>query len=283
MISFIKDKYKDEEIFKVLNPLVRNWFKNKFKGFSDPQRYAILPIHNRENILVSAVTGSGKTLTAFTSVLSELITLAENDLLENQIYCIYISPLKSLNNDISFNLEEPLREMEEAFGKKFGIRVGVRTGDTSTADKAKMLAKSPHILITTPESFSIILTSVKLRDKLRNLKWVIIDEIHALAENKRGVHLSLALERLEDLSLGFTRIGLSATIEPVEEVAGFLVGSKRKCLIAKADLKKEMDIKVLCPVPDLINVTYEEVHDKMYKMIDELIQSHNTTLIFTNT
>ena len=283
MISFIKDRHKDDEIFKVLNPIVKNWFRNKFKGFSDPQRYAILPIHNKENILVSAVTGSGKTLTAFTSVLSELITLSENELLENQIYCIYISPLKSLNNDISFNLKEPLKEMEENSGKTFGIRIGVRTGDTSTADKAKMLAKSPHILITTPESFSIILTSVKLRDKLRNLKWVIIDEIHALAESKRGVHLSLALERLEDLSFGFTRIGLSATIEPIEEIAAFLAGNKRNCLIAKADLKKEMDIKVLCPVPDLINVTYDVVHDKMYRMIDELIQEHKTTLIFTNT
>ena len=283
MISYLDKPYKDEEIFDVLHPIVRTWFKNKFKTFSDPQKYAVLPIHNQENVLVSAVTGSGKTLTGFMAVLNELITLADSDKLENKVYCVYTSPLKALVNDINVNLEQPLKEMEELAKKKFKIKVGVRTGDTTATEKQKMLKETPHILVTTPESLALILTSPKFRDKLKDVRYFIVDEVHSLAENKRGVHLSLSIERLHELVGEFTKIGLSATAEPIEEIAKFVVGNNRKCKIAKIDSTKKMDLKVLCPLPDLINTTFEETHNAMYDIIHKLIQDHKTTLIFTNT
>ena len=280
----MKEPYTNEEIHKILNPIVSNWFKKKFNQFSLPQKYAIIPIHNKKNVLVSAVTGSGKTLTAFTSILNELITLSEAGMLEDKIYAVYISPLKALSNDIQINLQEPLKEMEKVSKKDFKIRIGVRTGDTTQSEKSSMLKSPPHILITTPESFSLVIASSKFRNHLMNLQWIIIDEIHALADSKRGVHLSLALEALEYFSKNhFTRIGLSATTEPIEEIAQFLVGNKRSCEIAKINLDKKMDMKVLCPVPDLINITHDVIHAEMYKLIDSLIQEHKTTLIFTNT
>jgi len=283
MISYLEKPYQDEEIFNILHPIVRTWFKNKFKTFSEPQKYGIIPIHNQENILVSAVTGSGKTLTGFLAILNELITLADKGKLENEVYCIYTSPLKALANDIHFNLIEPLKEMEQIAKKELNIKVGVRTGDTTASEKQKMLKQTPHILVTTPESLALILTSPKFREKLRDVKYFIVDEVHSLAESKRGVHLSLSLERLHELAGAFVRIGLGATAEPIEEIAKFVVGSNRNCKIANIDLTKKMDIKVLCPLPDLINTTHEEMHHAMYELIHKLIQNHKTTLIFTNT
>jgi ATP-dependent Lhr-like helicase len=283
MISYLEKPCKDEEIFKILNPIVRTWFKNKFKTSSEPQKYAVIPIHNQENVLVSAVTGSGKTLTGFLAILNELITLKENNLLENKVYCVYISPLKALNNDVAVNLIQPLKEMEELTKNKLGIKVAVRTGDTTATEKQKMLKETPHILVTTPESLALILTSPKFREKLRDVKYCIVDEVHSLAENKRGVHLSLSLERLHELAGNFVRIGLGATAEPIEEIAKFIVGSNRECKIANIDLTKKMDLRVLCPLPDLINTTHGEMHNAMYELINKLIQDHKTTLIFTNT
>ncbi|MDO8627328.1 MAG: helicase-related protein, partial [Candidatus Diapherotrites archaeon] len=162
-----------------------------------------------------------------------------------------------------------------------------RTGDTTTSEKAKMLRKPPHILITTPESLAIILSSKKFQDKLIGAKWVILDEIHALAENKRGVHLSLSMERLQKLSPEITRIGLSATVSPLEEIAKFLAGYQegveRDCKIVDVNFLKKLDLKVLSPIPDFIDTTQKEIHEKMYALLDELIHAHKTTLIFTNT
>jgi len=283
MLTYKKEPDKPSQVFKILNPLVERWFMSKFKELSLPQRYGVLEIHSRNNILISAPTGATKTLTGFMAILNELADSAQKGILEDRIYCIYISPLKALNYDIEHNLMEPLEEMEKIHGEELGIRVAVRTGDTTAAEKSRMLKKPPHILITTPESLGILLSSIKFRENLRGVQWVVVDEIHALAENKRGVHLSLSLERLEELSPHITRVGLSATIAPLEEIAGFLVGSKRPCKIVDVQFIKEMDLKVLSPVPDLIDVTQRDMHDKMYKLLHGLIQQHKTSLIFTNT
>ena len=283
MIKTTTKPYKTEEIKAILNPTVKEWFFRKFTSFSKPQKFAVMEIHKRENILVSAPTGATKTLTAFLSILNELVDSAEKGILEDKVYCVYISPLKALNNDIRKNLQEPLQEMQEIAGKDLGIRVLVRTGDTTAYEKQKMLKKPPHILVTTPESLAIMLCSTKFREHLKQVQWCIVDEIHALAENKRGTHLSLSMERLEYLSKHMCRIGLSATVSPLEEIAKFLVGTDRDCKIVDIQFIKNLDFKVLSPVPNLIDTPHEVLHKEMYELIHKLIQEHKTTLIFTNT
>ncbi|RLE69739.1 MAG: ATP-dependent helicase [Thermoprotei archaeon] len=293
MISIARKRYSISEVLKVLHPLVAEWFINKFEKLTPPQEYAIIPIQKGKNVLVSSPTGTGKTLAAFLTIISELIKLAEKNRLENRVYAVYISPLRALSNDIYRNLETPLREIKD-IARKRGIelqeiRHAVRTGDTQPYVKQKMLRQTPHILITTPESLAIVLVAPKFREKLRNVRWVIVDEIHSLCENKRGVHLSLSLERLQNMvEKEFTRIGLSATINPLEEVAKFLVGYRddgmpRDCLIVDTSYVKKKDIKVLCPVYDLIHTPSQIITEKMYKMLYKLIKEHKTTLIFTNT
>lgn len=280
----LKEKPEDSATVKnLLNPIMQKWFFSKFKKFSLPQLYAVNEIHSRNNILVSAPTGATKTLTAFMAILNELVDSAQKSILEDKVYCVYISPLKSLNRDIQKNLLEPLKEIEKISKTELGIRVAVRTGDSTAKEKSDMLKNPPHILITTPESLGIILSAPKFRLKLNDIQWLIIDEIHALAENKRGVHLNLSMERLNYLSSGLTRIGLSATVAPLEEVAKFLVGPERNCKIVNVQFIKNMDLKVISPVKDLINTSHDKLHNALYKKINNLIQKHKTTLIFTNT
>ena len=287
MIEEQTKSYSKKQIFKTLHPWVRQWFDSQFEDFTPAQKKSIIDIHKRNNILISSPTGSGKTLTAFLSVISELTTLAEKGELEDKVYCIYISPLKALDNDIEKNLDEPLDGIEKIAGKDLGIRKAVRTGDTSQYQRQKMLKKPPHILITTPETLSILLVAPKFREKLSHVKYVIIDEIHSLAENKRGVHLSLSLERLQHLIGQYTRIGLSATVSPIEEVARFLVGYEygveRNCKIVNVNYLKELDMEVMCPVSDIVLADEEDTRLGMYDMLDDLIQENKTTLIFTNT
>ncbi len=275
------------ELLNILSPLVKKWFFSRFTEFSLPQLFGVMEIHSRSNILVSAPTGATKTLTAFLSILNELVSSSESGNLQDKIYAVYISPLKALNEDIKVNLVEPLKEMERLAGKKLGIRVAVRTGDTTASEKSKMLKKPPHILITTPESLAIVLSSYRFIELLKAVEWCVVDEVHALAENKRGVHLSLSLERLQQLSPSMTRVGLSATIAPLDKVAHFLVGNDgkapRDCKICDVQFVKKMDLKVLSPVPDLIDAEQLKMHDALYTLVDGLIQSHRTTLIFTNT
>ena len=287
MIKFKQTPDTKEDIDNILNPIVKKWFYSRFKAYSLPQLFGVMEIHSRNNVLVSAPTGATKTLTGFLSILNELIDSAEKGILENRVYCVYISPLKALNEDIMVNLVEPLEEMEAIAGKNLNIRVAVRTGDTPSSERAKMLKTPPHILITTPENLAIMLSSSKFMEHLRNVEWCIIDEVHALAENKRGVHLSLSLERLGALSSHMTRVGLSATIAPLETIAGYLVGYEnekpRPCRIVDVQFIKKMDLKVLSPVPDLVGMEHSVMHHEMYSLMDRLIQEHKTTLIFTNT
>jgi len=278
---------KPAEIINILDPLVKEWFFSKFKEFSDSQLYGVMNIYERKNILISAATGSGKTLTSFLSILNYLIILARKNELENKVYCIYSSPLKALNNDIWVNLTTPLKEIEE-LAKTKGIelqkiRIGLRTGDTTANEKTKMLKNPPHIFITTPESLAIVLTSKRFIELFYGVEFLIIDEIHSL-DNKRGVYLSISLERLETISkITPVRIGLSATIEPLDVVANFLVGKTRDCLIADIKSTKKTEIKVLTAVTDLIDTDAYNLHSSLYGLIDKLIQEHKTTIVFTNT
>ena len=283
----VAKKHSVKSINKVLHPLVREWFFSKFKEFSLTQQYGVLNIWKKKNILISAPTGSTKTLTAFLSIINHLVILSEKDKLEDKIYAIYTSPLKALSNDIHKNLIEPLNEINE-LAKSKGIklreiRVGLRTGDTTTSERAKMVRKPPHIFVTTPESLAIVLTSKKFIDNLREVEFCIVDEIHAM-DNKRGTYLSLTMERLNEVSSVFpVKIGLSATVEPMEEVAKYLVGEdkNRSVEYVRVPLNKKIDIDVLTPVKNLIED--KEVSRNMYELLDNLISKHKTTLIFTNT
>ncbi|MBD3164564.1 ATP-dependent helicase [Candidatus Woesearchaeota archaeon] len=287
MAEFMKSPHKEASLRKILHPLIKKWFFSRFKSFSLPQLYGVLEIHSRNNILISAPTGATKTLTAFLSILNELVDSSLKGIIEDRVYAIYVSPLKALSNDVSVNLIEPLAEIEKLAGKELGIKTAVRTGDTPTSERAKMLKNPPHILITTPETLAILLSTIKFKELLRNAQWLIVDEVHALAENKRGVHLSLSMERLQKLSPGIARVGLSATISPLGEIAKFLVGydgeKERPCRIVDVQFIKKMDLSVLSPVSDLIDSTHEVIHHSMYALMDKLIQEHKTTLIFTNT
>jgi ATP-dependent helicase Lhr and Lhr-like helicase len=292
-------------IADIFDEVIRDWWTKSFAGsaqlFTPPQRLAVPLIHEGRNVLICSPTGSGKTLSAFISILNQLFIMAKQDTLENSVYCLYISPLKSLANDIYKNLEKPLSDIQElAHHRGFKtqeIRHAIRHGDISSRDKSRMLKKTPHILNTTPESLSIILSAPQFRNKLKTVRWVIVDEIHSLASSKRGVHLSISLERLEELKKeltgssespdpeagSFVRIGCSATIEPLEEIAAFLAGNDRPVEIVDTRFSRHFDLRMLCPVPDLTTTTSRGINDLLYETIHKHIQEHKNTLIFTNT
>ncbi len=286
-----KNQFKVEESLPFLDDIVAEWFNNKYSDLSEPQKKAIPLIHSRKNVLVSSPTGTGKTLTGFLSIINELFQKARRGELEDKIYCVYISPLKALANDINKNLNEPLNEIYEIAARKGlkipEIKVAVRSGDTAQGDRNRMLKKPPHIIITTPESFSLAITATKFKEKFTGVEYVIVDEIHEVSSTKRGSLLSFNLERLENLSPGFVRIGLSATQAPLDLIGTYLCGfngdKQREFTIIEVNTNKYLDLKIITPVKDLTLVSYEVANEKMYDILVDLVNSHKTTLIFTNT
>ncbi|MGP6293968.1 ATP-dependent helicase [Caldiplasma sukawensis] len=284
-------RFRSGEIFPFLDSIISEWFDSKYSSFTEPQRLVIPLIHQGKNVLVSSPTGTGKTLTGFLSIINELFLKARDNKLEDEIFCLYVSPLKALANDINKNLQEPLSEIYElADTKKLKIpkiNVAVRSGDTDQKERQKMLKKPPHILITTPESFALALTAPKFREKFKNLRYVIVDEIHEISSSKRGSMLSANLERLQEINSNFVRIGLSATQAPLDKIANFLCGfeedTPRPCEIIDIDLKKQLDLMTITPVEDLTTANFQVANEKMYDVLAEIIQAHKTTLIFTNT
>ncbi|MEM2502524.1 MAG: ATP-dependent helicase [Acidilobaceae archaeon] len=287
----------DENIYSMLRPYIARWFKEKYGSFTEPQRLAIPLVKQGKNVLISSPTGTGKTLAAFLGVIDEIFRIYEEEGgLEDYVYVVYVSPLRALNNDMKKNLLEPLSEISNV-AKEMGfnipdIRVAVRTSDTSSYEKQKMLRKPPHILITTPESLAISLVAPKFREKLSRARWIIVDEIHDLASSKRGAHLMLSIERLDNTIYStagrwLQRIGLSATIAPLEVVAGFLGGyvngKPRHVEIVDARFVKPIDIRVIVPDVDIIRDPPDKVNEAIYVKLAELIENHRTTLVFTNT
>src|SRR5256886_16159424 len=271
------------------HPLVQEWFVRKFGTPTEPQEQGWPHILAGRTTLISAPTGSGKTLAAFLACIDGLVRKALNGELVDRTEVLYVSPLKALGNDIRTNLEIPLGEIQE-LAANCGvlmpeIRTAVRTGDTPMHERRAMLARPPHILVTTPESLYILLTAEKSREILRDVKTVIVDEIHAVADDKRGAHLALSLERLEFLTGSRpVRIGLSATQKPIEVVARFLSGADRPDpQIVQIGLRREMDLAIEVPRSELGPITTNEMWDEIYNRIAELATQHRSTLVFVNT
>ena len=271
------------------HPLVRDWFIGKMATPTEPQEQGWPHILAGRNTLISAPTGSGKTLAAFLICIDRLIRKAASGDLQDRTEVLYISPLKALGNDIQKNLEGPLGEILASAGQQGmlmpEIRTAVRTGDTLMSERRAMLKRPPHILVTTPESLYILLTADKSRAILRDVTTVIVDEIHAVADDKRGAHLALSLERLQALTHQTpVRIGLSATQKPIEEVAQFLVGAHRPApAIVDVGHRRQMDLAVEIPGSPLGPVSSNEQWDEIYNRLAELAGQHRSTLVFVNT
>lgn len=271
------------------HPVVRDWFLDRFGSATEPQIEGWPHILAEQTTLISAPTGSGKTLAAFLACLDKLVRKALSSQLANQVAVVYVSPLKALSNDIHKNLELPLKEISELSAqrglKMDEIRVAVRTGDTLASERQSMLRKPPHILVTTPESLYILLTAEKSRAILGHVETVIVDEVHAIADDKRGAHLSLSLERLDALSAKKpNRIALSATQKPIELMGHFIAGDGAELpKIVETGHKRQLDLAIEVPDLSLGPVVTHEMWDWVYKRIATLANEHRSTLVFVNT
>ncbi len=272
------------------HPLVQEWFVTRFGTPTEPQEQGWPHILANYTTLISAPTGSGKTLAAFLACINRLVIKALNGGLEDRTEVLYVSPLKALGNDIQKNLEVPLGEIQALAGARGllmpEIRTAVRTGDTLMHERRAMLKRPPHILVTTPESLYILLTAERSRAILRDVETVIVDEIHAVADDKRGAHLTLSLERLDALTHRRpVRIGLSETQKPIEEIAHFLTGARSETGIAVVNIghKRTLDLAVEIPNSELGPVATNEMWDEIYDRIAALVEQHRSTLVFVNT
>src|SRR5271169_87420 len=271
------------------HPIVEEWFVRRFGTPTEPQEQGWPHILAGRTTLISAPTGSGKTLSAFLACIDRLVRKALAGDLQDRTEVLYVSPLKALGNDIQKNLEVPLSEILQLAGERGllmpEIRTAVRTGDTLAHERRAMLKRPPHILVTTPESLYILLTAEKSRQILRDVETVIVDEIHAVADDKRGAHLALSLERLDALVHSRpVRIGLSATQKPIELIAHFLTGAGRPDpAIVNIGHQRQMDLAIEVPASELGAVASNEMWDEIYARISELVQQHRSTLVFVNT
>src|SRR5256885_6039871 len=272
-------------------PFVRRWFAETFSEPTRPQREVWEAIASGRDTLIVAPTGSGKTLAAFLWALDHLHRLGVEGRLEDRVYVVYVSPLRALNNDIEKNLRAPLagiRAAAAAEGVRLPeVRVAVRTGDTLAAARQAMTRRPPHILITTPESLYILLTSERFRPAFAHVRTVIVDEVHALMGNKRGAHLALSLERLQALveapepGARPQRIGCSATVSPLDATLDFLTGATaRDPVVVDAGFTRALDLQVVAPVDDFLTATSDTIWDATLQLVAELVQAHRTTLVF---
>src|SRR5712692_9425930 len=274
-------------VLKGFHPTVASWFEGRFGTPTEPQSAGWPRIQAGEDTLIAAPTGSGKTLAAFLACLDAMIR--QGDALPGETQVVYVSPLKALANDVRKNLLEPLAELR-ALGVP-DIQTAVRTGDTAQAERQRMVKSPPHVLVTTPESLYVLLTSASGRRMLSTARTVIVDEIHAVARDKRGAHLALSLERLEALCPARpVRIGLSATQRPIEEIARFLVGAARvdpdgtpRCAVVDVGRKREYDLRIELPGQELSAVASKEQRDEVCDRVAQLIREHRSTLVFVNT
>lgn len=286
------------------HPIVREWFIGRFDTPTEPQIEGWPAILAHRPTLISAPTGSGKTLAAFLICIDQLFRKALAGTLEPHTEVVYLSPLKALSNDIRKNLEEPLQQIQRlALERGYlcpPIRSAVRTGDTLPAERRSQLREPPHILVTTPESFFILLTAEKSRQNLSRVRTVIVDEIHAMADDKRGAHLMLSLERLDALVCGENRlspgsmltglsqppqrIGLSATQNPITLVAEYLSGSRHQdCVIVEVGRRRHFDLAIEVPNEELGSITTNAIWDDVHDRMAELAREHRSTLVFVNT